>query len=284
MNKKVNFISNNIQKFKENIKTPKYILGIVGAILMAFGVFLPLYSINVLGLSVTVNYISNGGRIADGIFIIIFAVAVLLTYFINKPKFAILPAGISIYMLVNLFIKMDGTGTELGIRVGSFQIGYYLMIIGTVMVVAGAILDIVPLKKKTSSNDVNNNNTVNGNNYNYATNNPNINAQPVFNNNFMNNSYPSGNNQMISNNNNLTNSTDMNNQYTLNNNFTGNINQDVNNSVNNNDIYPSNNNQGFNPNNNTLNNNFSSGMPNMNEQSTFNNSLTDNNNSNNFNN
>lgn len=124
-------------KFIENIKgklnDKMFIICLVGLFLMIVGVFLPLYKVEVFGMSKSINYIYNDGKIADGIFIIILALIMLVLYAFNKSKFACIPAGIAMILLIHCYSDIKSSTSIFGAQIGSFSIGFYIMIIGTLM-------------------------------------------------------------------------------------------------------------------------------------------------------
>lgn len=137
-------------------KNRKFWLCLVGVALMIIGPFLPIYTINFLGLSMSVNYIMNDGAIADGIFIILLALAIIILHGFNKGKFSLIPCGIALILLINLYTKIGGQLSSGGIKIGSFGIGYYVMILGTIMSGVASFL-IKDDNANKESNSVNSN-------------------------------------------------------------------------------------------------------------------------------
>ncbi len=131
-----------VENIKGNLKNPLFIACLVGMALMVIGVFLPVYKVSFLGISQSVNYFSNDGKLADGIWIILLAIAMLGIHAFDKAKFACIPALLSLALLIHFYMDIKDT---IGSSFGSFGIGFYVMIIGTI--VAGVCSVLVSQKK-----------------------------------------------------------------------------------------------------------------------------------------
>lgn len=135
-----------IENIKGKLSDKKFIICLVGVALMIIGVFLPLYKIEIFGVSQSMNYFSNDGEMADGIFIIILAIIMLVLYAFNKSKFACIPAIISIILLIHCYSDLKSSSSIFGSQIGSFGIGFYTMVIGTLMAGICSLLIIEPKK------------------------------------------------------------------------------------------------------------------------------------------
>ena len=135
-----------VENLKGNLKKPLFIACLVGMALMIIGVFLPVYKISFLGVTESINYFSNDGKLADGVWILLLVIAILGLHAIDKAKFACIPAIIAIALLIHFYLDVKDSTSVLGTQVGSFGIGFYIMILGTI--VAGVCSVLVGLKKE----------------------------------------------------------------------------------------------------------------------------------------
>lgn len=122
-----------IESIKGKIKNPIFIACLVGMALMILGVFLPLYKVSFFGISQSMNYFYVDGEFADGIFILILAIIMLVLHAFNKSKFACIPAILSLALLIHCYLDIKDSLSVMGANIGSFGIGFYMMILGTVV-------------------------------------------------------------------------------------------------------------------------------------------------------
>ncbi len=137
-----------VENIKGNLKNPLFIACLVGMALMVIGVFLPVYKISFLGVTESISYFSNDGKLADGIWILLLAILILGLHAFDKAKFACIPAIISLALLIHFYTDVKDSTSVLGTQVGSFGIGFYIMILGTIL--AGVCSVLVGLKNKTN--------------------------------------------------------------------------------------------------------------------------------------
>ena len=118
------------------------ILGICGNALLAIGVFLPMVSVSVFGISQSVSYISG-----DGIFVLILSIIALVMIFADKledkvpffaklknPKLTLVTTAISAILLIidTLNVSKVTGGVAGSLASVNFGIGFWIMIIGVV--------------------------------------------------------------------------------------------------------------------------------------------------------
>ena len=132
-----------IEIFKSRLKNTNFIITLCALGVLLVGIFFPVYKIESLFGSLSVNYFMNNGELADGIFIIIGVIATLILLAYNKDKFAFIPVGIMALLLINLTI--NAANDEI-LKYLSF--GYFAMILG----LAGTIFGLVMLVKNDNNN------------------------------------------------------------------------------------------------------------------------------------
>lgn len=133
-----------MDKFMEKLKTTK-ILGIVGNIILAVAVFLPLMTVSVsfLGISQSqsMSYIEG-----DGVFVLILAIINLVLIFADKisdkvaffkklinPKITLIPTALILIILIVLTTNgASSLGAYASLANISFGIGYWLLWIGVI--------------------------------------------------------------------------------------------------------------------------------------------------------
>lgn len=135
-----------VENMKENLKNPLFIACLVGIVMMILGVFLPVYKISFLGVTESINYFSADGKLAEGIWVILLAVVILGTHVFDKAKLACIPAIIVMFLLIRFYINVKDSTSFLGTQVGSFGIGFYTMMLGTI--IAGVCSVLFGLKKE----------------------------------------------------------------------------------------------------------------------------------------
>lgn len=126
-------------RYREPYFTPSRIVVSVGAILTALSCFLPMYSISFLGLTYDFKYWDGD----DGK--LFFAIAVLALVLALIPVriltgFGLLAALAGFGVLYYDFHEMLEELASDSVKVGSFGIGAYLMIVGLITMIVGAIL------------------------------------------------------------------------------------------------------------------------------------------------
>lgn len=137
-----------MDKFMEKIKGTK-ILGIVGNIILAVAVFLPVLTVSVslfgISQSQSLSYIQG-----DGVFVLILAILNLVIIFADKisskvafmkklenQKFTLIPTAIVAILLIVLAVNGTSSLGELGQLASlanvSFGIGFWLLWVGTIL-------------------------------------------------------------------------------------------------------------------------------------------------------
>lgn len=131
-----------VENFKNRLQDKFFVITLIALAVLIIGVFLPLCTMDVYFIKVSTNYFMNEGELADGIFVLIGAIATLVLLAYNKDKFGFIPLGLLVLLLINL--STDLVGQEY-VKLG---IGYYAMILG----LGGSIFGLVMLIK--NDNDV----------------------------------------------------------------------------------------------------------------------------------
>lgn len=137
-----------MDKFMEKIKGTK-ILGIIGNLILAVAVFLPVLTVSVslfgISQSQSISYIQG-----DGIFVLILAIVNLLIIFADKlsekvafmkklsnQKFTLIPTAIVVILLIVLISGKSSAIGQLGSYASlaniSYGIGFWLLWIGAVI-------------------------------------------------------------------------------------------------------------------------------------------------------
>lgn len=137
-----------MDKFMEKIKGTK-ILGIIGNLILAVAVFLPVLTVSVslfgISQSQSISYIQG-----DGIFVLILAIVNLLIIFADKlsekfafmkklsnQKFTLIPTAIIVILLIVLISGKSSAIGQLGSYASlaniSYGIGFWLLWIGAVI-------------------------------------------------------------------------------------------------------------------------------------------------------
>ena len=104
------------------------ILGIIGFVIMCVGVFLPFVTVSYYGFSKTSNYILNDERIADGIFILVFAVIAIILMLFKKKVGPLILTGLSLAVPIYDIVNASNTfgngypGVELKYGIGCYII------------------------------------------------------------------------------------------------------------------------------------------------------------------
>jgi len=124
----------------EKLKNTK-ILGIIGNVLLIIAVFLPIYSVSILGYTQSVSYIQG-----DGVIVLILAIVNLVLIFADKigekveffkkltnPKFTLIPTAIIAIMLIMLSTSFSSSGLSSLGSMGGLSIGFWLLWVGVVV-------------------------------------------------------------------------------------------------------------------------------------------------------
>lgn len=135
-----------VENVKGNLKNPLFIACLVGIVLMIIGVFLPVYKVSFLGVSESINYFSSDGKLTEGVWVILLAIGMLVLHVFDKAKFACIPAIIVMFLLIRFYTDVKDSTSFLGTQVGTFGIGFYTMILGTI--IAGVCSVLFGLKKE----------------------------------------------------------------------------------------------------------------------------------------
>lgn len=155
-------ISSPYESNPTNLDTGQ-IVGVIGSIILFIGVFAPIISIPVMG---NINYFQNGK--ADGAIVLVLSLISLAAVFLKKQKWLIISGVISLSILLYTFssiktlestvkstleseLKGNPFASLATMAAQSIQIqwGWALLIIGTGLVIASAILNKVELDKLT---------------------------------------------------------------------------------------------------------------------------------------
>ena len=137
------------------MKVNKKTVGLSACGLLALGVFLPIVRLPLVG---SMNYFSNGK--GDGIFVLGIAVVSLVLILINKYKALFVTGFVSVCMLAYTFFNFQRTMSDmkdamntslagnpfagfadLALQSVQLEWGWVVLIAGTVLLVAAAILD-----------------------------------------------------------------------------------------------------------------------------------------------
>lgn len=123
-----------------NFMKTSNLLGIIGAVLVIIGVFLPLIKIKVWFVSESVSYIKG-----DGIFLLILSVITLVMIFadliakkfeaasnilskVSNPKLTLIPTVISLIFMIRMIIEYGEYSDY-----ASYQIGFYVIWLGLIL-------------------------------------------------------------------------------------------------------------------------------------------------------
>lgn len=117
-----------------NKKMLSKIGGILGAILVILGCIIPMYSISLFGMTKVFHYISGDGKI-----LCVLAVSTIILILIKKQIFTIIPTIVSIAIFIYDASGIVGnTGSLI-----NYNIGFYILILGLLLMVAEVILSII---------------------------------------------------------------------------------------------------------------------------------------------
>ena len=116
--------------------------------LMILALFLPLVKVSFLGMSKTINYLFADGSIGDGFFILLPAIVCLILVLLKKPLgyaiLAIVTGLLGLILPLSAMGKIEGYYSYL-VEKG---IGYYLILLSAVALLAGGIWTLIERKKK----------------------------------------------------------------------------------------------------------------------------------------
>ncbi len=119
--------------------------GFIAAVaVMVIGCFLPYMTASAFGYSESVNYISNNGEMADGVFLIILGVVAIVLLLARKYLVStILQIVSGVILAIDFFNDMDMTNSYV-----KFGYGFYITLVA---VIASIVLGILLWKKAKSS-------------------------------------------------------------------------------------------------------------------------------------
>ncbi len=132
----VNDFVTNIKDFK-SFKIPQFV-ALGGAVLMLISLFLPYLTVKVLGISSSVSFMSSGAFHWLLAFIIILGSAFLAVTKQGLPM--IIAGGVAV-----LFSILEGVGNHTALA--SFGVGFYFMLIASIAILVGGILQFLADKK-----------------------------------------------------------------------------------------------------------------------------------------
>ena len=125
------------------------IAGMIGAVLLIIGCFVPLFSVTVLGKTLSVTFTSPGFYIYGGALILTALVILGLFYAKKIPEAQ--GAGIAVFITILVFFMDAGTGytaiKDMGViasfAAGFFSFGYawIVLFVGSILVVAAPYVD-----------------------------------------------------------------------------------------------------------------------------------------------
>lgn len=135
---KMNNTEESVEKDETTIVVNKRMLskigGIVGAILVILGCIIPMYSISLFGMTKAFHYISGDGKV-----LCVLAVSTIILILIKKQIFTIIPTIVSIAIFIYDASGIVGnTGSLI-----NYNIGFYILILGLLLMVAEVILSII---------------------------------------------------------------------------------------------------------------------------------------------
>jgi hypothetical protein len=127
----------------------RLVLGLLGSILLIFGVFTPLFSVPIVG---SVTYLGNGS--GDGLFILVFAVAAILLTLFKRFRYLFIPALLSLALMVYTFTSFQSRlgslrndenpfSSALGSAI-QLSWGWGILTIGVVLLIVAASLKRMP--------------------------------------------------------------------------------------------------------------------------------------------
>lgn len=130
------------------------VIALVGAGLLAIGVFLPLVRVPKMG---TINYVANGS--GDGIFVLVLAVAAAALALLDRTRHALWPGLASLAMIAFTFFSLQSRMAEARAQMRSsigdnpfggiaeaasnaiqLEYGWAVLVFGALMVIAGGAL------------------------------------------------------------------------------------------------------------------------------------------------
>jgi hypothetical protein len=119
------------------------VAGMIGAVLLIIGCFVPLFSVTVLGKTLSVSFFSPGFYLYGGALILTSLVIIGLLFARKFPEAQ--GAGIAVFVTILVFFSDAGTGytaiKNMGV-IGSFAAGFFSFGYAWIILFAGAILVI----------------------------------------------------------------------------------------------------------------------------------------------
>jgi len=119
------------------------VAGMIGAVLLIIGCFLPLFSVSILGKTLSVTFTSPGFYIYGGALILTSLVILGLLFMKKFPEAQ--GAGLAVFITILSFFMDAGTGytaiKDMGI-IGSFAAGFFSFGYAWIVLFAGSILVI----------------------------------------------------------------------------------------------------------------------------------------------
>ena len=111
----------------ESIRKNSKIIGWIGCLLMFIAVFFPFATASLFGISSSVSFIEG-----DGWIVLVISIITAILIFFNKSKISLIPT--AIVLLITLYDGINAIDEGMGLV--SLNIGFYLIIIGVVLVTA----------------------------------------------------------------------------------------------------------------------------------------------------
>ncbi|MDD6223991.1 MAG: hypothetical protein PUB18_03230 [bacterium] len=128
-------------KYLEIAKKNAQYIGYAGCVLLLIGNFLPFLTVKLFGLSQSINFIDTNGKI-----VVVAAIIAGVLFFLKKDKFATIPAGISLAVIIYNIADTDVLEYS-GYGVVSFGFGFWLLILGIILIIGSAVLDFLKSKQ-----------------------------------------------------------------------------------------------------------------------------------------
>jgi len=129
--------------FSKIPKDKTSIIGYIGSVLTAISTFLPFTVVSAWGFSQSVNYFSNNGELADGVFVFALMIITLILIMCKKNVFAIGSTALAAILFINNFIKINEIKEEYGslaeVKSGA---AVYMIIVGLIILVVHFIMYI----------------------------------------------------------------------------------------------------------------------------------------------
>jgi hypothetical protein len=139
------------QKKPFSFGEPANLIMLIGSVIVIVALFLPLYKIPYLDISINYIYNKVGGQesLADGIFVLGFTVVAIAFIFLQKPVVVIVMGVLNLLMYA---FTESNTSSEVGAYSGLVEKGpgSIVLIIGSIAMIIGAVIKIIMRSKEKS--------------------------------------------------------------------------------------------------------------------------------------